>query len=199
MARLIEFDQEKAIDDCMHVFWEKGYDRTSISDLEDRTGLVRTSLYNAFGNKEQLYKVAIQHFIGNKCAYWTDILLSQKDFITGVDRLMSVMIKENFDAAYPTGCLITYSAAGIGSHSEEIAEQIISGHVIILSGIKEGLKKGIQSGEFEASLDVDSFALYILNNFQGIMVLSKTVGSVKNLNQIKEITLTTLKQNKKCS
>jgi len=126
MARLIEFDKGQVLDACMHVFWEKGYENTSISDLETRTGLVRTSLYNSFGNKEQLYKTIIQHFIDTQCVYWTNILLGQEDFITGVDKLMSVMIKENFDANYPTGCLITYSAAGIDGHSEEIKDQIKS-------------------------------------------------------------------------
>ena len=194
MARSIGFSTEETLEKCMHVFWSKGYDATSISELEQSTGLVRASLYNTWGNKEAIFKAVIEYFIRTQCAYWTHILLSQASFKQGVDKLMSTMIKENFDKNYPTGCLITYSAAGMDNHCPEIQTAIRQGHKTILSGIQQGLQQGVEQEEFISDLEVDSISLFILNNFQGLMVLSKTVGNKQNLNQVKQLTLNLLAQ-----
>tara|TARA_R110002094_G_scaffold28181_1_gene41180 strand:- start:561 stop:1154 length:594 start_codon:yes stop_codon:yes gene_type:complete len=192
MARSIEFDRNDVLTNCMHVFWDQGFDATSITKLENATGLCRTSLYNSFGDKEKLFKQVIDHYIETQCVYWTDILLGEHTFTGGVDKLVSTMINENLDINMPTGCLITYSAAGIDKHSDEIRNRICRGHGTMIDGITAGLKNGVQTGEFTAELDIDSVALFLLNNFQGIMVLSRTIGSKKNLNEIKKIMLTTL-------
>jgi len=55
MARQREFDTEKVLDSIKNLFWKKGFNGTSISDLEKVSGITRTSLYQAFGNKQQLY------------------------------------------------------------------------------------------------------------------------------------------------
>lgn len=192
MPRSIEFDRNDVLTHCMHVFWDLGFDATSITNLENATGLGRTSLYNSFGNKEELFEQVIDHYIETQCVYWTDILLSQDTFTDGVDKLVSTMINENLDINMPTGCLITYSAAGIDKHSAEIRDRICGGHRTMIDGITVGLKNGVKAGEFTTELDIDSVALFLLNNFQGIMVLSRTIGSKKNLNEIKKIMLNTL-------
>jgi TetR/AcrR family transcriptional repressor of nem operon len=178
----------------MLCFWEHGFDKTSIGDLENCTGLKRTSLYNSFGNKDDLFKAVIDYFIKTQCAYWVDIMHSEDRFIDGVDKLMGTMISENFDTRHPTGCLITYSAAGIDHHCDDIKKAIRHGHEMTISGIKQALEKGIRNGELEPATDRDALALFILNSFQGIMVLSKTVGSRSSLKKVKDLALAVLSQ-----
>jgi len=192
MVRKSTFNDEEVLEACLHIFWSKGYDATSISDLENATGLVRTSLYNRFINKEKLFEEVIDHFIATQCVYWTSILLGQKKFILGVNKLITTMINENLDKDLPTGCLITYSAAGIDRHSADVRVKIISGHKIMIAGISTGLKDAVTSGELSSEIDIESMALFLLNNFQGIMVLSRTIGTKKKLNNIKKLVLATL-------
>jgi len=173
----------------MKQFWDMGFEKTSISDLETCTGLKRTSLYNSFGNKDELFRTVIEFYIDSQCIYWTDILLSAESLVEGLDKLMSTMIRENFDRKYPTGCLITYSAAGIEHHCEAVREAINRAHEVMIEGISTAIKRDIDVGLLPSGIDVNSLALYVLNNFQGIMVLSKTVGNEDSLNAVKEYTL----------
>ena len=62
MARTREFDREEALDRAMHVFWDKGYEATSLSDLLDAMGIARQSLYDTFGDKHALFLEALDRY-----------------------------------------------------------------------------------------------------------------------------------------
>jgi len=192
MVRPLKIDQETILEKCMLQFWKRGYYNTSISDLETALDLKRTSIYHSFGNKEGLFKRVIEYFIQTKCVYWTNILLEPDSFVTGVDDLLSTMILENFDANYPTGCLIAYSVPAMDNYSEQIREAVRQGHEIMIEGLETGIHNSISSGLLRSDTDVSALALFILNNFQGTMLLSKTIGNPKNLQEVKEIVLSTI-------
>lgn len=194
MGRQTGFSSDEVIRSCMKQFWDHGFEKTSISDLETCTGLKRTSLYNSFGNKDALFRTVIEFYIETQCLYWTDILLGADNLVDGLDRLMSTMIRENFDSEYPTGCLITYSAAGIEHHCGAVREAIQRAHGVMIDGISTAIDREIDAGRFSPDVDVNSLALYVLSNFQGIMVLSKTVGNETSLNAVKEHTLNLIRR-----
>ncbi|HEX5959426.1 MAG TPA: helix-turn-helix domain-containing protein, partial [Hyphomicrobiaceae bacterium] len=64
-----EFDTEKALDRALEVFWRKGYEGASISELTDAMGINRPSLYAAFGNKEDLFRKALDRYSAGPAAY----------------------------------------------------------------------------------------------------------------------------------
>ena len=66
MGRPKNFEREDVIQQAMEVFWLKGYAATSLSDLTDITGLNKKSLYNEFGSKQELFKIALDHYNGSK-------------------------------------------------------------------------------------------------------------------------------------
>ena len=189
MGRSASFETDVVIGKCMKQFWDHGFEKTSISDLEACTGLKRTSLYNSFGNKDELFRTVIEYYIDTQCVYWTDILLGSENLIDGLDRLVTTMISDNFDKSHPTGCLITYSAAGIEHHCEAVSEAINRAHGVMIEGISTAIQRDIDAGLLSSSVDIRSLALYLLNHFQGTMVLSKTVGNEASLNAVKNYSL----------
>ena len=194
MTRQIGFDSDEVIGKCMKQFWDHGFEKTSISDLEACTGLKRTSLYNSFGKKDELFRTVIEFYIDTQCVYWTDILLGAENLVEGLDQLMSIMIRDNFDKSYPTGCLITYSAAGMEHHCDAVRGAINRAHGVMIEGISTAIRRDIDGGLLPYTLDVNSLALFILNHFQGTMVLSKTVGNKASLNAVKEYTLNLVRE-----
>lgn len=62
MARTREFDEEKVLESAMELFWEKGYEATSLSDLTSRMGIQRPSIYSAFGDKKELFEAALRKY-----------------------------------------------------------------------------------------------------------------------------------------
>src|SRR5436190_19772422 len=68
------FDTEKALDKALQVFWRKGYEGTSLSDLTKAMRINRPSLYAAFGNKEALFRKALDRYSQGPSAFWDDAL-----------------------------------------------------------------------------------------------------------------------------
>lgn len=62
MARTREFDEDKVLDAAMQLFWEKGYEATSLSDLTSRMGIQRPSIYSTFGDKKELFEAALRKY-----------------------------------------------------------------------------------------------------------------------------------------
>src|SRR5256885_4367807 len=69
MGRPRAFREDKALDAAMRVFWEKGYEGASLDDLTAAMGINRSSLYSSFGDKEQLFKQAIAHYVEGPIFY----------------------------------------------------------------------------------------------------------------------------------
>ncbi len=76
MARTEAFNREEILEKVMHLFWKKGYNGTSLQDLVETTGLNRSSLYNSYGNKMQLYRMALDNYM----------VLSSKQIETSVNQ-----------------------------------------------------------------------------------------------------------------
>lgn len=192
MARSLEFNQTDALEKCMHIFWDKGFDSTSISDLEKGTGLVRTSLYNAFGNKDRVFEMVLDHFVDTQCRYWINIFKKSPSIIDGIDKLLTTVITENGDPDYPTGCLVTFNVMGIERHTDGNREKLKNGHRLMQQELKGALKRAVERGELKQIDNLDGLAFYLLNNLQGIMVLSRSLGDEAEFNAIKSHIISTL-------
>src|SRR5262245_59406118 len=69
-----EFDTDQALDRALEVFWRKGYEGASISELTEAMGINRPSLYAAFGNKEELFRKALDRYVQGPAAYTYEAL-----------------------------------------------------------------------------------------------------------------------------
>ena len=90
MARPRQFDEEQVREALMNVFWDKGYEATSMQDLVAATGLLKGSLYGAFGDKRALYLIALNHYDRTRIQAGVDMLAGQG---TGQEK-----VKQLFDS-----------------------------------------------------------------------------------------------------
>ena len=77
MARPREFDEDEVLDRAMHVFWAKGYEGTSMADLLSAMGLTNSSLYKAFGSKENLFRRTMERYHAGPLAFRSLALAEQ--------------------------------------------------------------------------------------------------------------------------
>ena len=157
----------------MLVFWEKGYEATSIHDLEQAMGLSRTSIYNAFGCKQQLFNRILACYKESVMAELIMKMDSAPTIRQGIGRLLNGALDMHFDKDNPGGCLVVQSVVESGQHdivSQDSPMQTLQDMKTLL---QQRLSKGKKTGELPADLNVSSTAMTIATTMAGIMVMGK--------------------------
>lgn len=173
MARTREFDETEVLDSAMRVFWENGFDGTSMQDLEQAMGLKRTSIYNAFGNKRDIFNQALVHYMETLGSCWNPILEEADTAREGIQNLLNKLLDLHFDEDSPGGCLLTLAALERSQHdtvSQEIIEQAMH---TLGETVYQRLVRGKKAGEFGQDFDTRGTATVITSIFSGFMVLGK--------------------------
>jgi AcrR family transcriptional regulator len=119
------FDEGLALEKAMIVFWQKGYDDASITDLGKAMGITPPSLYAAFGNKQPLFLRALQHYAEGPSSYALKALEALTARQVAEQRLYAT-IEARCDSAWPPGCLATQTAARWGAGKSAIGQAILA-------------------------------------------------------------------------
>jgi TetR/AcrR family transcriptional repressor of nem operon len=156
----------------MLVFWEKGYEATSIPDLLKAMELSRSSLYETFMDKETLYVEAIHHYKKirqNK----KNLLINASSAKAGIRQYFDQHITSAFDEDLPKGCLITNATIGLDSPDENLCKLIRDSFEELEQAFYELLSKGQQTGEIDHKKDIKALSHLLLNLNHSIYVVSK--------------------------
>lgn len=188
MARTREFDERQALVAAMLVFWEKGFEATSIQDLEDAMGLKRTSIYNAFGNKRQIFNRILQCYKESVMSALFVAMDEAPNIREGLKRLLNGALDIHFDTDNPGGCLVVLSVLESGQHDEASSDELVQTIQDLKAGLQQRLKKAKQRGELSPDLDVAVTATTIASTMTGMMVLGKAHFTRASLNRtIKQV------------
>src|SRR6266498_338901 len=117
------FNTEKALDGALRVFWRKGYEGASLSDLTRAMGINRPSLYAAFGNKEKLFRKALDLYVGGPAAYVREAL-KEPTARAAVEMLLSESASQLSDRRHPRGCLIVQGALSCGEEAGPVRREL---------------------------------------------------------------------------
>ncbi|KAA0955426.1 TetR/AcrR family transcriptional regulator [Sporosarcina sp. ANT_H38] len=174
MVRKREFDKEKALDNAMELFWEKGYAATSISNLTAKMGIQRPSLYATFGDKEALFEAALRKYTNLHASLIRTKLQNTKSAKEAFRYLFEGLIEEEYKDKVSKGCFCINTMVELAPHDEKF-KILTREHEMYLSVIfQETLLKGIKSGELESNLDVKALAQTLVVALIGITVLLKS-------------------------
>jgi AcrR family transcriptional regulator len=180
------FDTEKALLCAMHVFWQKGYLGTSLSDLTDAMGINRPSLYAAFGNKQALFRKALDHYAKGPSSYLTEAL-QEPTARAVVERLLNGVVNLLTDPQTPATCLWVHGALSCGDDPlrEEFAAQRSAG----LAELRARFKRAVADGDLPRESDADAFARYVQTVNFGLTVQASTGATRKELLRVVEFAL----------
>lgn len=173
MARLREFDEEKALDAAMHLFWEKGYSATSLSDLTAKMGIQRPSLYAAFGDKEGLFEAALRRYT-KLHASKVRIKLQNRPVKEGIRTFFEELVEEEYKKETDKGCFCINTMVELASHNEKF-EILTREHQMYLSVLfQELIDEGIRNGEFTNNLNSKALAQMLVTSLVGLTVMIKS-------------------------
>jgi TetR/AcrR family transcriptional repressor of nem operon len=188
MARNRQFDERQALAAAMRVFWEKGYEGTSIQDLEDAMGLRRTSIYNAFGNKRAVFERVVGYYKESVMGGLFAAMDGAPDIREGVRRLLNSALDIHFDEANPGGCLVVLSVLESGQHDVQSQASMQQTIHDLKDALQLRLSSARKAGELAAELDVAATATTIATTLTGMMVMGKAnftrAALKKTINQV---------------
>ncbi len=129
VGRPREFDPEKVLDAAMHAFWTKGYEATSLTDLMSATGLHKGSLYQAFGDKHELFVQALKRYLDDMRRQKNGILKNAATPLEGIHAVGHAMVEmADGDSNCPKGCMAVNALVELAPHDEEV-ERIMEDHI----------------------------------------------------------------------
>jgi TetR/AcrR family transcriptional repressor of nem operon len=188
MARTRQFDERQALVSAMLVFWEKGYEATSIQDLEQAMGLNRTSIYNAFGNKRAIFNRVMTCYKESVMSSLLAELDSTPNVREGVRRMLNAALNIHFDEDNPGGCLVVLSVLESEQHDAESRAAMQQTFQDLKSALQDRLSRAKKAGELSKNLNVGSTATTISTTMAGMMVMGKANFSKaalkKTINQV---------------
>ncbi|MFB8372624.1 TetR/AcrR family transcriptional regulator [Paenibacillus taichungensis] len=175
MARTREFDEEKVLDEAMQLFWEKGYEATSLSDLTSRMGIQRPSIYSTFGDKRELFETSLRKYTMARAAEMRTRLAGISSVKEAFRTFFAEIVDEEYNAErLSRGCFCINTMVELAPHDEKF-EILTREHQMYLSVIfQENIERGMRSGELNPSLDAKAVAQALIISLIGLTVFMKS-------------------------
>jgi AcrR family transcriptional regulator len=186
LGRPRAFDPDAALDRAMHVFWAKGYEGASLSNLTRAMRINRPSLYAAFGNKEQLFKKVLDRYMNGPVAYFAKALAAPKAWDV-VEQIFLGTARMAEDPRVPAGCLMIQGALACGSASaqKEVAARRAAAEV----ALRRRLQRAKREGDLPKNADPAELAHYVMTVVRGMAVQSAGGASRDQLHRVAQIAL----------
>ncbi|CAM3210859.1 TetR/AcrR family transcriptional regulator [Paenibacillus lupini] len=174
MARQREFDEGKALDAAMQLFWEKGFEATSLSDLTARMGIQRPSIYSTFGDKKGLFEAALRKYTSSHAAYVRTNLQNNSSVREAFRAFFENMLAKEYEECPNWGCFCINSMVELAPHDEKF-EILTREHQMYLSVIfQETIERGMRSGELDTGINAKALAQTLVIQLIGLTVFMKS-------------------------
>ena len=183
VGRPRQFDMDEALDQALHVFWEKGYEGASMPDLTKAMGINRPSIYAAFGNKEELFRAALDRYT-EKASACAQEQLNETTARKSIERFMRGVVENSVNPKHPRGCLLVQGALACGEEAEPIRKELASrrGNLEII--LRKRLERGKKEGDLVKTADAVGLARFFATLIQGIAVQTAGGATRKELEAI---------------
>ncbi len=174
MARPREFNAEDALEKAMQLFWAKGYEATSLSDLTSAMGLSKSSLYDTFGSKHELFLSAMDRYNETVAARRAaGVIDGAKDSRAGIAAVFAAFLDEMLDAGEKRGCFVNNSAVELAPHDAAVAARAAAGLAHLEESFYGAVRQGQEAGDIAAGRDARALARYLAASLNGLIVLAK--------------------------
>jgi TetR/AcrR family transcriptional repressor of nem operon len=173
MGRPREFDFNNTLELAMRAFWAKGYEATSLDDLCTATGLGRSSLYAAFGDKQSLYLSALAHYERAAITRITAAISNGKSPLDGISRFIDRIIEDIVAGPGRRGCFIGNCAAELARQDRTVASHVRQSMDRIQDTFRNALTQAREVGQLPKDADIDALAAFLMSGIQGLRLVGK--------------------------
>ena len=167
-----EFDEDEVLDRALDAFWKHGYKATSVSHLTEATGLAKGSLYKAFGDKRQLFELALDRYLEAGVGRLRDIARGESPR-AALERWLMGMVDATTCAGLRRGCLAINCTVELAPHDESMRDRLRRHERGIERIYARLIAAGIEAGEFRSGLDPKASARWLTTIIDGLHIRGK--------------------------
>lgn len=197
MPRPRAFDEEIVLDRAVNLFWCRGYEATSVQDLVNGLGINRASLYNSFGDKYALYRMALDRYKQTNQTGLCTLLTTDRPAIDVLQNLLENTIQETANDPDHKGCFLVNSAIELASHDPEVARVVTDNQCFFENLLTKLLERGQCEGSVTIAHSAPDLARFVFNTINGLKVLGKVQPDRSALLSVVKVTMDTLRYRKK--
>ena len=171
MTRQREFDTSDVLNKAMHLFWGRGYKSTSLDDLLETMEISKSSFYETFGNKHDLFLATIEEYIRCTTKPMLDRLMVEGPFIDALNDIFDDIIE--LSVSNRSGCMLANSAIELSPHDDQVDQLIARAIKQVEDAWYKAIKQAQKNGEISAEKKPRALARFIVGSINGLMVISK--------------------------
>lgn len=176
------FDKGAALQAIVDIFWEKGYSGTSYADLEAATGLRRQSLIYAFGDKQAMFKQAVDHYAAQRVGLIVATLSRPGSPLANIQAAFEVWAE---DAAHPSGraCLLVNTAGEVGPYIAAVAQALNQATDRLIAAFEATIEMAQKCDEIDKRLDAKALAALAVAAGDGALLHARSSGNARRAQQ----------------
>jgi TetR/AcrR family transcriptional repressor of nem operon len=174
MSRPKAFDPDTVLHHAMQIFWERGYEATSVQDLVDGMGINRFSLYSTFGGKHQLFMAALERYRLTVVDRLISTLEQSDEGLAAIQQFFMRLVEAFAAPAGQRGCLLTNTAVECAPHDPQAASQVHSHVARLEAAFAYVLQQAQRQGTCSTRHTCDDLARFLAGSALGLGVLAKT-------------------------
>jgi TetR/AcrR family transcriptional repressor of nem operon len=174
MARLKDFDEERALDSAVDCFWKHGYEATTVRDLADAMKIGGTSLYNAYGDKRALFERSLERYANRSMRDRIARMEAERRPKEAIRAFLAEIVERSLKDPDRKGCLLINSALDVAPHDAEIGKVVVGYLDELRDFFRRNIEAAQRAGQAPETLDAEETAGHLLGVLAGIRVLART-------------------------
>ncbi|TDC77077.1 TetR/AcrR family transcriptional regulator [Streptomyces hainanensis] len=184
------FDADEALERAMRVFWDKGYEGASLTDLTAAMGISRTSMYAAFGNKEELFRKALARYAEGPASYGARALRepTARQVATA---FLNGSVLTTTQSGCPAGCLGVQGSLATGVPGRGAHDALVAWRGDAVSDLRDRFQQAVREGDLPPDADPDLLARYLATVSNGIAVQAASGATRDELQRVADMALRT--------
>ncbi|MBQ0846728.1 TetR/AcrR family transcriptional regulator [Streptomyces sp. BH-SS-21] len=182
------FDTEEALERAMRVFWEQGYEGASLTDLTNAMGITRTSMYAAFGNKEDLFRKALERYTEGPASY--GVRATREPTARQVaTAFLAGSVRASTQPGGPAGCLGVQGALAAGEPGRTARDTLVTWRNEGTTLLHDRFRRAVDEGDLPPDLDPALLARYLMTLANGIAVQAAGGATREDLQLVADMAL----------
>lgn len=192
MARTKDFDEKEVLQKAVYLFWDKGFNGTSMQDLVDGLGISRSSLYDTFGGKHQLYLKALESYKNTYASHLCTLTLEPPSARAAVAQLLALATNDLLNDEQRRGCFMVNAAIELANHDTEVNNLVCQTEKQLEQAFFKVIEQGQANGEISKDKDALALARFLNNTVKGLQVSAKSTSERPLFDDIIRVAVTVL-------